>query len=139
MHWSDRTRGPAVLFAAVFLFAAILPMFGLVGGLTFGSDTHITYSGENRDQKEHDVASWGYGNSAEVYVVYEDYSAGINDGHIYFQRSVNAGGTWPMPGSQTTPYDFMPADPVSGDRHRNPVIDVWDAGDGENKTIAVAV
>ena len=104
MHWSDRTRGQAVLFIAILLTAAIFPFIWMVGGLTFGPDSHITYSGENRDQKEHDIAAWGYGDTAEIYVVYEDYSAGINDGHIYFQRSINGGQLW------QTPIDFMPAD-----------------------------
>ncbi|MGA1848565.1 MAG: hypothetical protein ACMUHB_04415, partial [Thermoplasmatota archaeon] len=70
--------------------AVIAPM--MAEGLTFGPDHDIKpYNPDTRDQKRHDIAAYGYGDTAEIYIVYEDYSNGFNDPTIYFQKSIDGG------------------------------------------------
>ncbi|MGA1820036.1 MAG: hypothetical protein ACMUHU_03405 [Thermoplasmatota archaeon] len=131
MYRSENTNRTALFLVAVLMFSALLPIFTAVDALTFGKDVQVKpYEPDNRDQKNFDIESWGSGDTAEVYIVYEDYSAGFNDPHIWFQRSVNGGSIW------QTPFDFIKTDPVSGDKQLDPVIDVYDTGSGN--VIAVA-
>ncbi|MGA1866205.1 MAG: hypothetical protein ACMUFK_01920 [Thermoplasmatota archaeon] len=127
MHRSEHFNGTALLLSAILLLTAVLPFLGTAGALTFGKDVQIKpYDPDNRDQRNFDIAASGRDDSAEVYVVYEDLSAGANDPHVWFQRSMNGGTSW------QTPIDLMRASPVGGDKQLKPVIDVY-----ENKTAKV--
>ncbi|MBN1539152.1 MAG: hypothetical protein JW939_03335, partial [Candidatus Thermoplasmatota archaeon] len=127
MHRSGHFNGTALLLTTILLLAAVLPVLGTAGALTFGKDVHIKpYDPDNRDQRNFDISASGMDDTAEVYVVYEDLSAGANDPHAWFQRSLNGGHSW------QAPIDMMKADPASGDKQIGPVIDVY-----ENKTARV--
>ncbi|MGA1873193.1 MAG: hypothetical protein ACMUHY_05930 [Thermoplasmatota archaeon] len=131
MHRSETNHRTAYMIVTLLLMSAVIPLISSVDGLTFGKDVQIKpYEPDNRDQKNFDIASWGSGDTAEVYIVYEDYAAGFNDPHIYFQKSANGGSSWQIP------FDFIKTDPVSGDKQIDPVIDIYDAG--SSKVIAVA-
>lgn len=103
-------------------------MIGISEGLTFGGNNNIIV-GDNREQDRLDMASWGSGATSEVYTVFEDYSAGPSNPHIYFKKSVNGGNTF------LTEYDFL-QDGGSTDKQLYPAIDVYDKG--SSREIAVA-
>ncbi len=108
----------------IILLLCILP----VGGSITFSGNHAVIS-DNRDQDRMDIAAWGTGDTAEVYIAYEDYSAGPSNPHIFFQRSINAG-----TGFQAA-QDLL-VDPDGDDKQLYPALDVY-VYNG-TKTIALA-
>jgi hypothetical protein len=108
--------------------AVMIPL--IAEGLTFGPDHDIRpYNPDTRDQKRHDIATYGFGDTAEVYIVYEDYFTGFSNPHVYFQKSNDGGENW------QAPVDFLPGDLEPGDKQQNPAMDIYD--DGSTRTIAV--
>lgn len=127
MNRSDRTPRALLTIAVLLLFAGVsLPLVGIGEGLTFSTDSDIVL--DTRDQENYDIVSVGSGDTAHVYVVYEDHSVGT-DPHVFFHRSIDGGVNW------QSPIDFMPADPNALDKQLTPAIDVYN--DGMDATIAV--
>lgn len=113
MTRSEYTRILVAMLAIIFLVMAWMPVSDFGEATTFSYNNFVIE--DNKGQTEPQVAASGSGNSAKVYVVYEDLSFSP-DTHVIFERSDDGGETFDHK------VDFIEGG-ESGDTTRSPAMD----------------